>query len=451
MRMFSKYNLAALVVGIAFTGCGSTNPPPGGTSGTNNGATGATSGAGGTGSTSGTTPPTSGTTSGTSSGAATVTSGSGGTGTSSGTTSGASTGTASGSSTGATSGSSTGSTSGVSTSGTGGSLAGVIGHPDPTITYPTHTGYSLYLAEEFNQPLDLTNDPNWAWSDGGLDEGSVRFVSSQITFSAGNMLITAINRPAGTNVSPISFAENRTNFAPKAQLSGELRTKYNNYRYGWYEARFKPPTDMTGNSISSLFIFRTPKLQDWREIDIELTPAGNGSPGPGGVGTNVYFFGTPANPNGMAGYNAAHSDGNEMIPVAGLTNNQADFHVYAFEWTPMAITWYVDGVMVRTKKATAAVPIPEQSAKIFMNLWIFGSDNAFGGNTPENNAYPLTATYDYVRFYKLDDKTAEPTYPCSPTPTCVLAADILESKNNPDDGVPNNCIKTGMPSATVCP
>lgn len=420
MRTFSKCNLAALVVGLSFAGCGSTTPP-GGTSGTP-----ATTGSSGSAVVAN---PTSGTSAG-------ATAGAGGTGA----TSGSATGTSSGS----------GAGSGTASSGTGGGLAGVIGHPDPTITYPTHAGYSLYLAEEFNQPLDLDNDPNWAWSDGGLDEGSVRFVESQITFSGGNMLITAINR-AGDNVTPISFAENRTNFAPKDQLSGELRTKYNNYRYGWYEARYKPPTDMTGNFISSLFVFRTPKLQDWREIDIELTPAGNGSPGPAAVGTNVYFFGTPAAPNGMGTFNQAHSDGNEMVAIPGVTNNQAAFHVYAFEWTPAAINWYVDGAMVRTKKRTAAVPIPEQSVKIFMNLWIFGTDNSFGGNTPENNAYPLTATYDYVRFYKLDDKTMEPTYPCSPTPTCVLPADILESKNNPGDGVPNNCIKTGMPSATVCP
>jgi endo-1,3-1,4-beta-glycanase ExoK len=432
--------MAALVVGLAFTGCGSPSPP-GGSSGTNGTSAGASTGvatAGSQGGTTGTTPAGGGSgqtpASGSETGASSGTSGSmsGGTG-SSGTSSGSSSGTMSGS------------------SGSGGGLAGVIGHPDPTITYPTHAGYSLYLAEEFNQPIDLDNDPNWAWSDGGLDEGSVRFVESQITFAGGSMLITAINRPAGTNVTPISFAENRTNFAPKAQLSGELRTKYNNYRYGWYEARYKPPTDMTGNFISSLFVFRTPKLQDWREIDVELTPTGAGSPGPAAMGTNVYFFGTPAMPNGMDGYNAAHADPNEMVATPGITNNQADFHVYAFEWTPSAINWYVDGAMVRTKKATAAVPIPEQSVKIFMNLWIFGTDNSFGGNTPENNTYPLTATYDYVRFYKLDDKTMEPTYPCSPTPTCVLPADILESKNNPNDGVPNNCISNGMPSATVCP
>ena len=443
MRTFSKCNMAVLVVGLAFTGCGSTNPP--------GGASGATTGMSSGSATTGPSGSAVVTQSGTSAGAGA--SGAGGTGAMSGSVGG--TGTASGSATGTASGSASGgsgtSSGTMASSGAGGGVAGVIGHPDPTITYPTHAGYSLYLAEEFNQPLDLTNDPNWAWSDGGLDEGSVRFVESQITFAGGNMLITAINRPTGTNVTPISFAENRTNFAPKAQLSGELRTKYNNYRYGWYEARYKPPTDMTGNFISSLFVFRTPKLQDWREIDIELTPAGNGSPGPAAVGTNVYFFGTPAMPNGTAPYNAAHSDGNEMVATPGITDNQADCHVYAFEWTPAAINWYVDGMMVRTKKATAAVPIPEQSVKIFMNLWIFGTDNAFGGNTPGNNVYPLTATYDYVRFYKLDDKTMEPTYPCSPTPTCVLPADILESKNNPNDGVPNNCIKTGMASPTVCP
>jgi beta-glucanase (GH16 family) len=330
----------------------------------------------------------------------------------------------------------------------------VIGHPDSTITYPTHAGYTLYLAEEFNDPIDFTTDPNWAWSDGDVPGGSVRFVQSQITFAAGNLLLTAINRPAGNDPPALSFAQNSTSIAPMAQISGEMRTTYNNYRYGWYEARYKPPTDTTGNFISTFFIFRTPQKQDWREIDIELTPTGTGSPGPGGLGTNVYFFGTPAMPNGNDGYNAAHSDGNEQVSLAGLptpvTNNQADFHVYAFEWQPTFIKWYVDGTLVRTKTATAAVPIPDQSAKLFVNLWIFGSPDAFGGDTPGNNVYPLTATYDYVRFYKLDDTTMEPTYPCAPTPTCVLRADNLESKNNPNDGLTNNCIN-GTTATGICP
>jgi endo-1,3-1,4-beta-glycanase ExoK len=342
----------------------------------------------------------------------------------------------------------------------------VIGHPDPTITYPTHAGYTLALAEEFDNPIDFATDANWAWSDGNVPGGSVRFVQDQITFSPGYMMITAINRPAGVVPPALSFAQNATNEAPTAQLSGEMRTTYNNYRYGWYEARYKPPTS-TGNFISTFFIFRTPQKQDWREIDIELTPTGTGSPGPGGIGTNFYYYGTPAMPNGGLGYNAngTHNDGNEMVPLPnGITNNQADFHVYAFEWQPTFIKWYVDGTMVRScvaasatstkctaqgENSTSSVPIPDQAAKIFMNLWIFGSPNAFGGDNPDSNTYPLTATYDYVRFYRLSDTTLEPTYPCSPTPTCVAPADILESKNNPTDGVTNYCISGGT-STTIC-
>jgi len=442
MRKFSRYGAAGLVVGTALAGCSSSGSP--------GAMTGTSSGGAGTGASSGGASPSGSSgasASGTGPGSGSVSSGTGtsGTGTSGTGTSGTGT---SGTGTSGTGG------SGASSGSSGGLPPGVIGHPDPTITYPTHAGYTLYLAEEFNNPIDFTTDPNWAWSDGDVPGGSVRFVQSQITFAAGNLLLTAINRPAGNDPPALSFAQNSTSVAPMAQISGEMRTTYNNYRYGWYEARYKPPTDMNGNFISTFFIFRTPQKQDWREIDIELTPTGTGSPGPGGLGTNVYFFGTPAMPNGNDGYNAAHSDGNEQVSLAGLptpiTNNQADFHVYAFEWQPTFIKWYVDGTLVRTKMATAAVPIPDQSAKIFVNLWIFGSDNAFGGNTPENNVYPLTATYDYVRFYKLNDTAMEPTYPCAPTPTCVLRADNLESKNNPNDGLTNNCIN-GTTATGICP
>ena len=80
--------------------------------------------------------------------------------------------------------------------------------------------------------------------------------------------------------------------------------------------------------------------------------------------------------------------------------------------------------------------IPELSAKILMNLWIFAS-NAYGGD-PKRNTYPMTATYDYFRFYKSNTDTK---YPCAPYPACVAGTpashpDNILSKNNPNDGVP---------------
>ncbi len=309
-------------------------------------------------------------------------------------------------------------------------IAGVIGHPDPCINYPTRPGYNLYLAEEFEQPIDLDTDPNWTWSDGGLAEGQVRFIESQITFQGGNMLITAAKTPQPTSA---SFAENAM-IGPKPLSSGEFRTKYNNYRYGWYEARYKPPTS-SGNFISTLFAFRTPKTIAWREIDNELTANGLDI-----LGTNVYWQ------NNAGNYLCNYAD--QLDVTIGVTNVQSDFHVYAFEWAPTYIKWYVDDMThpVRTKTptevvtncpgSTFTVAIPELASKILMNLWVFAAANGYGGNDPTKNTYPMTATYDYFRFYKA--ATGESTYPCSPTPGCIAHSDIIMSKNNPNDGVPDN-------------
>lgn len=303
-------------------------------------------------------------------------------------------------------------------SGTG-SVPGVLGHPSSALTYPTYPGFTLYLAEEFEQPLDLVNDPIWTYSDGGLPEGNVRFVKDAISFGDGLMRITvrSESHPSGD-----SFAENGTVFS-KPLRSGELRTKFNNFRYGRYEARLKAPhpagaPGVNGNFIHTLFVFRTPKTEQWREIDIEVT--GNS---PSALTTNVLFG------DNLQGWSPDIQEALSDIAPAGF-DSRSDFHLYAFEWTPTEIRWSIDNQIVRTKNATN-IPIPELSAKIMMNLWIFPSDG-FGGD-PTTNVYPMTAEYDYFRFYRLDTETE---YPCSPTPSCLPAGDLNLSKNNPEDGVP---------------
>jgi beta-glucanase (GH16 family) len=302
--------------------------------------------------------------------------------------------------------------------------AGVLGHPGPG-PYPAYSGFTLALVEEFDAPLDLDNDAIWTWSDGGLAEGMVRFIKEQITFQSGNMILTADTKPAALSIPPKSYAENG-NVAQKALVSGELRTKYNDFRYGRYEVRLKPPTS-NGNFISTLFVFRTPKNLFWREIDVELT-ANNLA----GLGTNVY-----RQDNNTTGYDGAFADVG-LDPISGMTNVQQDFHIYAIEWMPDHINWYVDGQLTRTKDAThgnnKTVTVPEMSAKILMNLWIFDG-NGFGGTG--TNQYPLKATYDWFRFYKAN-APVETTYPCTPTPGCLPPGDVIRSKNNPDDGVPFN-------------
>ncbi|HEY0713359.1 MAG TPA: family 16 glycosylhydrolase [Polyangia bacterium] len=291
--------------------------------------------------------------------------------------------------------------------------AGVKGHCSMT-EYPTYPGFKLELVEDFDQPIDLDNDPIWTYGDGALDEGQVRMAKAGVTFENGRMKLTAsrMQMPGGQ-----SFSEDKT-VATQPLRSGEFRSKYNNFRYGRYEVRLKPPTS-NGNFISTMFIFRTPKVVFWREVDIELTASSTSL-----VGTNVVFG------DDKRTYDATANS--YMEPSGGANfNNQTDFHTYAFEWLPNKITWYVDGREVRSH-AGPNPPLPEKSAKIMMNLWIFNATYAFGGRNGAQNQYPLVAEYDWFRFYKAD---MENKYPCWDTPNCLDMADRIRSKNNPTDGV----------------
>lgn len=378
-------------------------------------------------------------------------SGTSGSGTTGGSTSGgdssmAGTGTTAGTGTGGSAGAGGSGTAGGS-GGTGGSApaadcpAGVSGHCKAG-DYPKYEGYTLNLVEEFDAPLDLNTDPIWTWSDGSPQDGQTRFREEAITFKDGNMEITADVKagcaPKTTNAACLepypshgeAFDPNPTKqIVPMGVWSGELRTKYNNYRYGRYEVKLAAPTanpampnttdkagGASGNFLSTMFIFRTPKNLDWNEIDIELEPWGTTS-----------VFGNVVNAKGATGYpggNAAPWD----VAGPGAGFKIYDSHVYAFTWTPNKIEWFVDGTSVKTFAGTQAVPIPNLAAKIMMNLWIF-SGPTFGDAA--NNKYPFTAKYDWFRFYKLDTET---TYPCTGTPGCLPAADKTKSsQNNPKE------------------
>jgi beta-glucanase (GH16 family) len=307
-------------------------------------------------------------------------------------------------------------------------IAGIAGHPDSTIAYPTYAGFTLALAEEFNCPLDLDADPNWTWSDGGEPEGQVRYQKAGLTFANGKMIVT-VAKPAGGVPAGTSFSEpnlnSNTGTQPARALSGgELRAKYNNFRYGRYEARFKAPSAnpgheldpaTSGNFLSTLALFRTPRWQEWNEIDVQLE-----ANIPTKLASNV------VRANGAVGYPAGNAAPATSAAIANF--KIIDPHTYAVEWTPTKISWFVDGAKLREFTGTAAVPIPTLSAKVMFNLWVFASAAAFGD--PANNKYPFTAELDYFRFYRWNQ---EATYPCSPQPSCLPATDTDFSKNNANE------------------
>jgi hypothetical protein len=279
-----------------------------------------------------------------------------------------------------------------------------------------YAGFTLALAEEFDAPIDLDADPIWTWSDGGPPEGQARFQEKGITFANGQMIITATseNVPAGTSYA--ECAQNMTTGTAHscAVSSGEFRTKYNNYRYGRYEVKLTSPTEdpggADGNYLATMFAFRTPKWQDWNEIDIELEA---------NIKTSVAW--NMVNAQGRTGYPADKADAGSGMMPAGF--KITDAHTYAFEWTSSKVVWYMDGTMIHSDSGGAAA-VPTKSAKIMMNLWVFASAAAFGN--PANNKYPFKSSYDYFRFYKWSQET---TYPVA-DPKTLPTDDTDFSKNN---------------------
>ncbi len=133
------------------------------------------------------------------------------------------------------------------------------------------------------------------------------------------------------------------------------------YGYGRYEVVMKAAR-MPG-VVSSFFTHTGPHLGDVHsEIDFEF----NGGK-PHEVHTNYFWDGS-----------------SDAIDIELGFDASEDFHIYAFEWLPDRITWYVDGVELRTVDAeTAHVPIPSAAARVMANIWAANSQMVEWVGEPE--------------------------------------------------------------------
>jgi beta-glucanase (GH16 family) len=189
---------------------------------------------------------------------------------------------------------------------------------------------------------------------------------------------------------------------------GELRSVDNKrIRYGRFETRMKAPDrDTASGYISSLFTYTnegTPR--EWEEIDVELEGGR-----PDKFQANL-IYGTDVWAWWATRQWGAWEDKINIAPAD-------QWRVYAIEWLPTAINWYVDGVLTKSLKATDldckpscvgnqiyAAPIPDNLTQLMMNFWIPKDhiQNDFGGNK-KRNRYPMYTQYDWIRFYELDSE-----------------------------------------------
>ncbi len=201
------------------------------------------------------------------------------------------------------------------------------------------------------------------------------YLPNSAQLESGNLVITARNEASNGKDYTSARINTRDRFA---------------MRYGRIEARIRLPA---GQGIWPAF-WMLPQdnvYGGWAasgEIDImeavNLGVAGNNT-----IHGTIHYGGAwPANVYSGDGYLVA-------------TDAAAGFHVYAIEWDPTEIRWYVDDTLYAMQNAWsttgAAFPAPfDQHFYILLNV-------AVGGNWPgapdATTVFPVTMEIDYVRVY----------------------------------------------------
>ena len=155
-------------------------------------------------------------------------------------------------------------------------------------------------------------------------------------------------------------------------------------RYGRYEASIKLPS--AGGVWPAFWML--PENGSWPftgEIDIMEAQQRN----PESVSGTVHYS------NGGWRFTGREYSAGEDL--------SAGFHVYAVEWEPTEIRWYVDDVLYHSVTPSNTVdpwPFAKGDWYLILNVAVGGPGTPFTGNTPPTPAdYPTQMEVDYVRVY----------------------------------------------------
>lgn len=225
-------------------------------------------------------------------------------------------------------------------------------------------GWVLVWQEDFDA-RDAAFEARWDVGTHTFDGNLAQFVPQNVVVEGGLLTLRLTPEPAGS----------------RAYSGAELRTDNQTgfFRYGRFEARMRAARG--SGVISSLFTYR---YDPWQEVDIEFKGRDTRA-----VQANIFYNEGTAN----VPYEVPPFPEDALLPF-----DAADaFHVYAFEWEPGVIRWFVDGTQVLESQNPAQVPyLPQQ---LMMNIW--ATDAPWAGPFVPS-ALPAEAQYDWVRVYRRD-------------------------------------------------
>jgi len=209
---------------------------------------------------------------------------------------------------------------------------------------------------DLTQPFDARTQYRSDYTIGQDWHGSA-FDPGMVAFSPEGVELTLLNRPLGR--------------APTTGAEFQVRGFYG---YGRYEVVMK---GAAGEGAVSSFFTHTGSFASWisdphDEIDFEFLGRNTRQ-----VHLNYFRNGQPA--------------GGVYAPLS--FDFTRDFHLYAFEWSPGEIRWYVDNTLVHAVKDADGAP--RAPGRVIMNIWA-SNGSTTGWLGPRNFGGRTSAVYRCV-------------------------------------------------------
>jgi beta-glucanase (GH16 family) len=242
----------------------------------------------------------------------------------------------------------------------------------------------LTWSDEFESPSGAAPDPTkWVIETGGNGWGNNELEyytarSQNVQQMNGNLVITALQE---MYTGPDNVTRNYT--SARIKTAGLF-----SQAYGRFEARIKIPQGqgmwpafwMLGNNIGSAGWPACGEIDIMENIGKEPTKVHGSMHGPGYSGAN-----------GLSG--------TYTLPTGNFGD---DFHVFAVEWAPGVVQFYVDGNLYETR---TPADLPAGTTWVFDHPFFLLLNVAVGGNWPgppdSTTVFPQMMLVDYVRVYTL--------------------------------------------------
>ncbi|MCC2545588.1 glycoside hydrolase family 16 protein [Hymenobacter sp. BT175] len=265
-------------------------------------------------------------------------------------------------------------------------VSGLLGLLAPGAAHAQKQDRKLVWADEFTTPGDLSR---WRVYEGdGCETNLCNFGNNELqVYRPANASVAGGLLTINTRYEPSTVGSRSYNYTSAKLLSKTASGALQTFRYGRMEARMKLPS---AQGIWPAF-WMLPDPSTWpRTGEIDIMEAKHRNPT--GFGGTVHYD--------AAGW---HYTTKQYVGKADLS---ADFHVYAVEWGPEQIRWYIDDTLYHTvtpKTTTGgAWPFNDGNFYLILNVAVGGPDTEFTGkgNNPSPADYPVATQVDYVRVYQ---------------------------------------------------